>query len=373
MTEFSPDYIILPGDSILEMLEVHSMTQKELATRMELTPKTVGEIIKGTSPITQKHARSLELIIGMNAGFWLSLQRNYEDALYKKEYRENLVNQIDIAKSFPQETLKAMGLLPKGRNKGIELVEGLLKVFRVTHLNQVLKLYDFKYNCRLANVSSVDTYALVTWMRLGEIIATSEGEYGDIPPFNRHKTVQFIEKIRNLNFETNPSVFLKELEKACRRLGILFVVVPEIKGSRISGMARWKRVGKREIPMIQLSLRGKRHDLFWFTFLHELGHILLHPVADGIYVDIFDKDRDIDKKEMEADTFAKNILIPEEKYDEFIRENGTEYISRQKVKDFGEEINIHPGIVVGRLQNEGVLKWNQLNGFKETFKWDFEK
>lgn len=64
--------------SISEMLEEYLMTQKELATRMEITEENVSALIKGKSPINQKHAKKLELILGLPASFWMNLQRNYE-------------------------------------------------------------------------------------------------------------------------------------------------------------------------------------------------------------------------------------------------------------------------------------------------------
>lgn len=370
LVEFSPDFIIKPGETIVEMLEEYSMTQKELAARMNLTEKTICEIIKGDSPITQKHAKSLETILELPFDFWLNLQRNYDDALFKKQQKEEFSKQIEIAEKFPQETLKTMGILPKGRNKGTPLVEKLLKIFKVQNLNQVLKLYDLEFNCKISDKWSVDEYALVTWMRLGELKAEENFDYDEIPPFDVKKLRSQLGNLRELNLKLDPNIFLKELENKCKYLGIIFVVVPEIKGSRISGMARWLKVGKRKIPMIQLSLRGKKHDMFWFTFFHELGHIIYHK--NELYIDI-DKNLSLDKKEEEANLFAREILIPENSYQTFLDISINKGISTQYIKEFTEDIGIHPGILVGRLQKENRINWNKLNNLKATYKWEFEK
>ena len=81
MTElfkYSPNEVIVPGETIIEMLEECSMTQKDLADRMELSEQEVVGIIQGKSPITNEYAYCLESIFGMPFSFWLSLQRNYE-------------------------------------------------------------------------------------------------------------------------------------------------------------------------------------------------------------------------------------------------------------------------------------------------------
>jgi HTH-type transcriptional regulator / antitoxin HigA len=43
--------------------------------------------------------------------------------------------------------------------------------------------------------------------------------------------------------------------------------------THVSAVARW--LGDR--PLIQLSLFGKWSDVFWFSFFHEIAHILKHP------------------------------------------------------------------------------------------------
>jgi hypothetical protein len=44
---------------------------------------------------------------------------------------------------------------------------------------------------------------------------------------------------------------------------------------------------------------------------------------------------------------------------------------RSAIISFAEEIGIAPGIVVGRLQKEGLLEWKtQLNQLKVRYEWD---
>lgn len=75
---FSPDYVVLPGESLSEMLKEYSMTQKELAIRMGITEKTVSGLIKCKYLIHQEHAKKLELILGLPSSFWMNLKENYE-------------------------------------------------------------------------------------------------------------------------------------------------------------------------------------------------------------------------------------------------------------------------------------------------------
>lgn len=289
--------------------------------------------------------------------------------LFLKKREEELNNQISVAELFPQESLKKMGLLPKGSNKGTVLVGKLLQIFKVQNLNQVLGLYNLEFDCKISDKLAVNEYALVTWMRLGELEAEKICNYGDLPPFDLKKLMSNLDNIKRINLEINLQSFISDLQNIYKSLGLIFVVVPEIKGSRISGMARWLKVGKRKIPMIQLSLRGKKHDMFWFTFSHELGHIVLHK--NETYVDLENRNL-TNTKEEEADEFSRNALIPEQDYLEFINDLNPNKFTTENIRKFARKLGIHPGILVRRLQKEGLIAWNRLNTLKTTYKWDFE-
>jgi len=59
---YTPNYAVLPGDHIAELLEMHGMSQKELAERAGVTPKHNNTIIKGGARITPEFARSLGIL-----------------------------------------------------------------------------------------------------------------------------------------------------------------------------------------------------------------------------------------------------------------------------------------------------------------------
>jgi len=117
-------------------------------------------------------------------------------------------------------------------------------------------------------------------------------------------------------------------------------------------VARWLSPSK---ALIQLSLRHKTDDHVWFSFFHEAGHLLIHGkketfVTDGVTNDL---------AEEEANRFAATALIPRALEPELrlLR-------TPQEIEDFAERIGIAPGIVVGRLQKEQLLRWNQGNKLK---------
>jgi len=68
--------------------------------------------------------------------------------------------------------------------------------------------------------------------------------------------------------------------------------------------------------------------------------------------------------EVEADRFAMDYLIPPEEYKKL---EPTRYTSDNEIKEFAKKIGIHPGIVAGRLQHEGIIAQNRCSKLKEKY------
>ena len=115
-------------------------------------------------------------------------------------------------------------------------------------------------------------------------------------------------------------------------------------------MARW--LGDR--PLIQLSLLGKWNDIFWFNFFHEVGHVLRHPKRAVFLDDASSSDELASKEEQEANQFAADVLIaPADR-----KTLGQIGLTTPAVQAFAQQIDIHPGIVVGALQHMGLLRYD---------------
>ncbi len=106
--------------------------------------------------------------------------------------------------------------------------------------------------------------------------------------------------------------------------------------------------------------RGKNADVFWFSLFHEVGHVLQRKITKTI-ID-FETSESFDEYEKEADLFARNLLIPSELYDSFVVSAN---FSEKNIMNFADSINIHPGIVVGRLQKDSHLSYKYLNRLKQ--------
>lgn len=99
--------------------------------------------------------------------------------------------------------------------------------------------------------------------------------------------------------------------------------------------------------MLLVNDRRLYSDSFWFTLFHEIGHIM-----NGDYGISFESE--FGEREEIANKYAEDMLIPYEYYSRFIEEGR---FDMQTIKAFASSIDRDPGIVLGRLQNDKKVNY----------------
>jgi hypothetical protein len=182
--------------------------------------------------------------------------------------------------------------------------------------------------------------------------------------FNEDRFRSGLQEARALTAQP-PEDFVPALVNVCADAGVALALVPPLPRLAISGVTRWRGPDK---ALVFLSLRFKSDDQLWFTFFHEACHVLEHKTAT-IYIDS-PADPDGDPDECRANEFARDTLIAPQDFNRLVQ-RGKPLLT--EVEAFAHSIGVSPGIVVGRLQHEGVLDHNHGNGLKRYFRWDFEE
>lgn len=72
-----------PGATIKEQLFDRGMSQKEFASRMEMSDKRISKLINGEVQLTSDVAVRLEMVLGLPAHFWSNLESLYQKTLMK--------------------------------------------------------------------------------------------------------------------------------------------------------------------------------------------------------------------------------------------------------------------------------------------------
>lgn len=350
---YEPDLVYAPGETLVEWLDEQGMTQAELAARLGLSAKHVNQIAKGAAPITTETALGLEQVTRVPAEFWNNLELNYRAHLTLRGERERLAQDIGWLEELPVAELVKRGLIAKGRADA-ERVREVCAFFGVANVEAWRDLWQQPAAAyRASKAFAKNPGAVAAWLRIGEI----EGSKVGCEQFSKSALRALLPELRSLTNEADPSVWVPAVQERFRRVGVAFVVEPEIRGARLNGATRWLGPNK---ALVQLSTRHKRHDIAWFTLFHEIGHLLLHSKKETF---INDGDS-AGPVEQEADAFAARTLIPSEHQPVLGQLHTTDDVVR-----FARSVGIAPGIVVGRLQHMGWWKHSEGHELFERFDW----
>jgi HTH-type transcriptional regulator/antitoxin HigA len=344
------DYATPPGETLRELLEEQGLTQRDLARRADLSPKHVNRLLQGLVPLSAEVAQRLEHVTGTPARIWNRLEANYRSDLERIREQRDLAACAAWLTDMPVRALRERDILPEQPSDKASRVEQMLNFFGVASVEAWEDVYgNLACAFRQSKAFQVKPGAVAAWLRLGEIAAQDVR----CAAFDRAGLQAALPALRALTTEP-PEIFGPRIREICASNGVAVVFVEEIAGARASGVMRWLSPTK---ALIQLSLRYRTDDHLWFTFFHEIEHVLRHgkteiwieggPVAAG------------DPKEAEADRFAREVLIPAR-----AAAGLTGLNSAAAVRDFAAAIGIAPGIVVGRLQHDGYWPPSRGNDLK---------
>lgn len=153
------------------------------------------------------------------------------------------------------------------------------------------------------------------------------------------------------------------MTELCESAGVVLVCVRELPKVGANGATRWMHTGN---PLIQLNLKWKWADIFWFTFFHEAGHVMQPKRHEVMH---YGRRQSTDPRyEAQADQFATDMLTPPSQWRRIKHEAGLQ-MSRARIKALAQEIGIAPGIIVGRLQHERIIRHSDMNDLRARYEW----
>lgn len=355
---FQPNWFSKPGDTLANLMERKALSPSDIADLLGRNTEIVYGLLAGTVAIDESIANQLANNVGGSPSFWTTRQTQFEESLDRAAETLTTKQARAWLKSIPLKDMMEAGWIASSKDIN-NMVKFSLLFFDVVDPDEWRARYT-----AFSNIFSFRTSpsfeskmgAVAAWLRKGEIQAST------IPcgPWSPDKLRARLSDIRVLTKAKNPDYFIPKLRTVCAELGIAIVFVRAPSGCKASGAARFLSNSK---GMIILSFRHLSDDHFWFSFFHEIGHLLLHEEGQTF---IDGDDTDQSQKEIEANTFAGGVLIPAERRDELLqlRPRSTNVIR------FATSIGTSPGIVVGQMQHLGILARNQLNHLKRRYTWE---
>ncbi len=335
-----------PGATIKEQLNDRGMSQKEFAARMDMSEKHISKLVNGEVQLTPETAVRLEMVLGVPAKFWNNLEAIYREKIIKADAENAMDADAEMARLFPYSEMAKLEWVPKtGEVK--EKVINLRKFFEVVELSLLGNEQITRIACRRLAITEKSDLALMAWAQEAKIKARDI----QTAPISIKGLTSAIPELRRMT-ALEPKDFCPQIKRRLADCGIALVFLPHLKGSFLQGASFMD--GNKIV--VGLTARGEDADKFWFSLFHELAHIVLGHVGQP--------NGTSENDEKAADKWSGDTLIKPEDFEEFRRDQDC---SERRVLQFAKALGIAPGIVVGRMQLERMIKYSMLNHLKEKY------
>lgn len=328
-----------PGIYIKDSLEVLEMTAKEFSLRTGISERTLSSIINGNGDITFDIAYKLSLYFDNEPSTWMNLQTEYNTYLLETIEEQRIKEEWNLIKTIKKYLNEHNYILESDTYDVI-----VKKCRKLVGVNSLLLLQneDSFVNLKEQHTQKESDYFFQNFYIS---LALKEARNKNHLPFNKKLLLESLDEIRKMTNE-EPNIFYPKLEDVFSKCGVSFVFIPYIPKSNIYGATKWF---SKDNVMLAISNRNERADLFWFTLFHEISHVLMEHKR----VMLINMNGIEDK---EADEMAANLLINAKEWNDFVSKKD---FTLESIKTFASIINIHPSIVLGRLQKEKRVPYDR--------------
>lgn len=346
-----------PGIYIKDAIEELGLNQSEFALRSGLSIKNVSTLITGDSDITFEVALKLAAFFNNSVDGWINLQTRYDFYLNEQRMEDELNNEWKIAKLFDKRFVNdVLGIVIDAKEKKKTIVSLRLS-FNVGTL-QALKEPDMYAFCKTSIKKRLSENNIImrnAWISVCE----QEARKRMCAEFDKRIIQDNLLYLRKLTLE-EPESFQPKLDKLLSKAGIKLVVLPYLANSLVSGVTKW--IANENCVMIAVNDCGKDADRIWFSIFHELGHAMKNHKRHLTIS--YEKDQIEDEDEIAANKFAKELLINEDDYIEFISRR---VFTEASIKTFAKKEQVADFIVLGRLQKDGLVPWEKFQFMKKKY------
>ena len=336
-----------PGFILKTELRSRGITQKNLATMIDMQPSHLSEIIRGKRCITEMIANKLERVFHIPASYWMRIQLDYDYGT--KIQNQNERNEVEAKKILDEYDIiydmkllyKSLGIIKYNSVQKLDFCTHTLGFVSPAHQNKANQGYFHR-----SGKTGLDKRMISTW----SVLAMYESSCLQNPSaiFDSAKCDDIAHDLSCIFNENRNTI--NRVARLLAENGIKFCIVPKVPHASIDGFSFYNN----GIPSIVVTKRFNRIDNFAFAILHELGHLKYHLKKDSIgKVTVIDPDEEsLTKEETEANEYARNVLIPESLWNTIPEVKLNPVDIQRKFTRWAKDNSINKWIVLGRISHE---------------------
>jgi HTH-type transcriptional regulator/antitoxin HigA len=339
-----PAQVRPPGHFLRQLLDKRGWSQQDVAEMLGRPPRLVSEIVSGKRAITPETAKGLGVVFGTGPEVWMNLESAHQLHLAPPPDPE-VEKRVALFGSYPIRDMQKRGWLPHTASLS-QLGTYLSEFLEVPAY--VAKKTDY------GRTTAQQAAWLARAIQLSAKLA--------VQAYHPNKHDVLVKSLREC--VATPS-HAARVPSILASAGIKFLIIEPLPGSKIDAACMWTDSN----PVIAMTLRYDKHDIFWHALFHELDHI---KHGEGRSEAIVDSDMmrncsagvDAERRANEA---AAAVLVPPHELQRLMQDIQLSY-SEAFILDFAKRLNVHPGILVGQLQHHERLPWSAFSRLKSRIR-----
>lgn len=338
-----------PGQLVKKLLESRGWSQRVLAIILGVEESIVNKTVADKRKVDGEMALLLGEAFDMAPEVFLDLQKSYELAMARVVSRPDpaRATRASLFGDLPVAEMIKRGWIDAADVRDVPGVEAALSKFFGAACSEDIEFLP--HAAKKTHVSLDATPAQIAWIyRVREI--ANEMMVGRFTEESGQEAVTRLKELVRAPEE------LRKVPRILAECGIRFVLVESLPSAKIDGVCFWL---KNEFPVIGMTIRFDRIDNFWFVLRHELEHVIR---MDGRLTETVILDSELEgeragtgigvsDQERLANEAAANFCVPAKKLQGFI-DRKAPFFAERDIIGFANTLQVHPGIVAGRLQYE---------------------
>lgn len=136
-----------------------------------------------------------------------------------------------------------------------------------------------------------------------------------------------------------------------------YIFTPNFPKLPVSALSRYYL----QNPLMHLTDKGNRLDIFRFNFFHELGHVYAEHISKTVAnLELSDHKAYVDSpEEAYANLFAGKELVSDEIYEKVKKDP-----RKANIEQWARSAGIHVSLLYGRLCRDEILQYERVDRFR---------